>query len=299
MSEFERAVFRVYENTIDGVNFDGIHTNITTKLIKIAEILFRFLALFSFFIMIFLHIRFVGDHKLNCIPDLLAEQNEIMASSGLGYGSNVSDSGGGQNVFFNFTDDYILHLNVYRPEDEIQNMKVVQVNGSDEYVLVRKKPDFEYAKSSAVLSLNSEIQKKFYVVNLTIPHEECFGKYPLIGGSIYGLVAYFDGVGTVLMNDLMYASKSEGVLKKYTGDRARWSSNDFHDDDKDDMYRSSMMSFLFTVNEFGWLKIGILFKTALAFFLLSTSTAMLIRILLSSGVIILYPILLVLEVCYY
>ena len=213
------------------------------------------------------------------------------------------------NVFFNFTDDYILHINVYNLEDELTNIKLVKLNSSTDtgdnedkqFQLQRKKPDFTYAPTSAVLSLKSELQKnKFEVVNITLPHQECFGEFPWIGGSIYGLVAYFDGVGTVLMNNLIYTSKRSGVLMKYSGSRAWWDEDDLHLDDDltshDKEATGDMMAPLIAMNDMMWHKIGILFYACLAFFLLSTSTAMLIRILLSSGVIILYPILMLLEV---
>jgi hypothetical protein len=113
------------------------------------------------------------------------------------------------------------------------------------------------------------------------------------------MVAYFDGVGTVLMNNLMYTSKKSGVLMKYTGDRARWSFDEVNAEEKQELEQEQggmVLSLMFAVNETLWHKVGILFTSCLAFFLLSTSTAMLIRILLSSGVIILYPILMLLEV---
>lgn len=319
MSEFERAVFRVYENTIDGLNFDGTHTNFSTKLIRFMEVFFRFAAVFSFLALIFLHGRFVGDNKLNCLPALLAAQKNntsallpVLDLSPKVNNTNVTNTEAieERQVFFNFTDDYILHLNVYISQDELDNMNLVKLNSSsdtttnkDQYRLQRKKPDFSYASTSAVLSLKSELQKKFEIVNITLPHQECFGEYPLFGGSIYGLVAYFDGVGTVLMNDLMYASRKSGVLLKYTGSRASWTADDLHVDDnktphKQDM-RERIMTTLIATNDIMWYKMGILFNSCLAFFLLSTSTAMLIRILLSSGVIILYPILLALEVTFH
>lgn len=284
MTEFEKAVFRVYENSIDGLNFDGIYTNLTTKFILFTELLFRCLAFVSFLILLFMHWKFVGDHKLNCLPSLIAVQ---------GYNTTTADG----RLFFNFTDDYILNMNVYLPVDEIGNMKLVEMNSSSEPVpmLLRKEPDFEYARSGAVLSLKSEVKKKFDIVNITIPHKECFGEYPYIGGSLYGLLAYFDGVGTVLTNNLMYTSKCSGVLMKYTGERAVWSSAEVYSEDHDWLEGGVVAQFS-RANYFMWRKFKILFNSCLAFFLLSTTTAMLIRILLSSGVIILYPLLLILEV---
>jgi hypothetical protein len=315
MSEFERAVFRVYENTIDGLNFDGIHTNFTTKFVRFMEVLFMTISILSFLVLIFLHGRFVGEDKWNCLPSLLATQQDNFQFINSGLGDNTTNltyttSGQGygheqgqEGVFFNFSDDYILHLNVYHPDDEIDNLRIVKLNttttSEPEFQLQRREPDFEYARTGAVLSLKLEIQKKFEIVNVTIPHKECFGEYPLLGGSIYGLVAYFDGVGTVLMNNLMYTSRSSGVLMKYTGSRARWTSEDIHNihlDDQNQHKEGGGAAMLFSLNDIMWRKIGILFKSCLAFFLLSTSTAMLIRILLSSGVILLYPILLVMEV---
>lgn len=299
MSEFERAVFRVYENTIDGFNFDGVQTNISTKIFKLMEVLFRMMAIFSFFGLIFLHVRFVGDHKLNCLPNVLADQQEMFwqADTGFENSSITSDTSGTRRVFFNFSDDYILHLDVYRPQDEIQNMEAVKVNGTNDYQLKKKKPDFEYATTGAVLSLTSELQKKFIIVNITLPLRECFGEFPVVGGgSAYGLVVFFDGVDTVLMNDLMFASRKPGVLVKYTGDRSRWSAVDLDDSEKRDHDNNSVMSMLLAANSLGWAKMGILMKSALAFLLLSASTAILIRILLSSGVILLYPFLYLLEV---
>ena len=300
MTEFERAVFRVYENTLEGLNFDGIHTNFMTKLVNFMEVFFRCIAIFSLIVLIFLHVRFVGDHKLNCLPTLLEEHQESMPLMTSFVGNNsgnttVNSTLAEKKVFFNFTDDYIMHINVYLPENEMDNVKVVKVNGTGEIELVRKKPDFTYARSNAVLSLNSNIQKKFEIVNLTFPHKQCFGEYPLFGGSIYGLVAYFDGVGTVLMNDLMYTSQSSGVLMKYTGHRLGWMSSDLQRKEEK-LLSGGMLEIPFNIINFFMYKVGILFSSFFAFFLLSTCTAMLIRILLSSGVIVLYPMLFMLEV---
>ena len=74
--EFERAIYRVYERSLDGLHEDDqaeVQSLFNSKSCKTIESFFILTGLFLLMVLIYLHITFIG--KSGCLPSLLFEKN--------------------------------------------------------------------------------------------------------------------------------------------------------------------------------------------------------------------------------
>jgi hypothetical protein len=160
--------------------------------------------------------------------------------------------------------------------------------------------DYEFSTDLAILSLSSEIRAKhnFTLVNITIPESmivpskksdtsDQLGGYSqdMKEGDViqcYGtnmLSRFFiplGGVDKMIANNLVNTLKAPGMLTTYEDSYYIWHESDYI------LYRHA--------GEWISFKIFILIKTIFTFFCLSQTSALLVRVLISSGAIAVYVI---------
>ena len=115
-------------------------------------------------------------------------------------------------------------------------------------------------------------QHGFKTVNITLD-STCFGS--MFMRSIIPL----GGIDVVMSNYLMYtygAGNKGGLMKSATNDYYSWRAND-------------LLSY-YDFPSWFYSKLGIILLSLFAFFVLSCTTALLVRILISSGVVLIFPI---------
>lgn len=139
--------------------------------------------------------------------------------------------------------------------------------------------DYEFAFNVGELILPHKIRKLhgFKIVNLTLSTSQCFGN------TFTSSLAPLGGFDTIIINDLMHTFNKAGHMITASGDYYTWSDEDVK-----------------SYSSFGeWLsfKILIVLLSVFIFFLLSSATALLVRVLISSGVVILLPIFALFQMC--
>ena len=153
--------------------------------------------------------------------------------------------------------------------------------------LLKNQYDYLFAFDPYVLLLPDSVKKShhFSIVNVTISGSQCFG------GIFTQNVLSLAGMDSILMNNLMYTFRKPGyLLVSSTEDLYRWSEEDI------DPYYLSRFKTTESAQRYSmfgvWVrrKINILFVSLFSFFLLSSVTALLVRMLISSGVVLLFPI---------
>jgi hypothetical protein len=139
--------------------------------------------------------------------------------------------------------------------------------------------DYEFAFNIAVLALPEEVRYNhhFHSFNLTLSGEECFGSPFTMALLPLG------GVDTVVKNYLQNTFHKEGAMIAATGDYYTWSREDAN------------LANLSFAQKFSF-KCFVLVMSCLSFFFVSTVTALLVRILISSGVVLLFPIFWMIQV---
>lgn len=139
--------------------------------------------------------------------------------------------------------------------------------------------DYEFAFNVGELILPNKIRKlhNFQIVNLTLSTSQCFGN------AFTSSLAPLGGFDTIILNNLMHTFKKAGHLITSGGDYYSWSNEDVNS------YSS--------IGEWLLFKILILLLSVFIFFLLSSATALLVRVLISSGVVILLPIFALFQLC--
>eukprot|EP00602_Paraphysomonas_sp_CaronLab_P005156 CAMPEP_0185035770 /NCGR_PEP_ID=MMETSP1103-20130426/27735_1 /TAXON_ID=36769 /ORGANISM="Paraphysomonas bandaiensis, Strain Caron Lab Isolate" /LENGTH=540 /DNA_ID=CAMNT_0027573017 /DNA_START=206 /DNA_END=1826 /DNA_ORIENTATION=- len=213
-----------------------------------------------------MHSAYVGES--GCLPALL-DDYAAMHSSGP----------------FNFTNDQILQIYI---APELSDKKTRQLlvsesstgNSSSWNSTVpsnstfngSRVPDFEFATSWAVLALSKDVREKhrFEVVNITMP-VSCFGN------PLQRFILPLGGVGTVVANNIMHSIPTGGIMKAV-------SSREYYS------WKASEISRKKTLGDWAAGKLMIVVASLFAFFILSTTTAVLVRVLISSGVVLLFPV---------
>jgi hypothetical protein len=322
--EFERAIYRVYERCMDGLREEqDANGNANTRSCKFLEVLAVGFGTFLLFVLIYLHVSFVGS------PGCLRE--EILKSIG-----QVNSDGSLLRT------DQVLYINIdprYRPEKgldaddkgEPESASIIptlswksnyfgkrnswtsvvpenpHMRGTSHPITRTLAPgprdfettandtdyqgtgagnitsyvepsyDYKFTFSSGLLMLSYEDLKHhdFTTLNVTLEGSRCYGN------SFSQSVIPIGGIDTVVVNTLMYTFRQSGHVFTAAGDYFRWSAKDIVP------YR--------TIPEWLQFKVLILFYSIMAFFLLTTITALMVRILISSGVVLIFPIFWVLQ----
>jgi hypothetical protein len=131
----------------------------------------------------------------------------------------------------------------------------------------------------AVTILDDDLIQKhqFRVINITLDGYNCFG--PPLAEALLPI----GGLDRAVLNNVIYSIKKSGFMYTHDGDLYHWSMQDVYP------YQNAL----------DWIsyKLGILIYSLLAFVLISTTTALLVRVLISSGVVIIFPIFWCMQLC--
>ena len=132
--------------------------------------------------------------------------------------------------------------------------------------------DFEFAYDIGILELSGYLRQihRFQLINVTMEGPLCMGNRLLQGLIPLG------GIETVVLNSIFATLQRGGMMIDSHGDFNLWRERDVHP----------------YSNPSEWLgfKVDVLAKSLFLFFLLTTVTALLVRMLISSGVVLLFPI---------
>ena len=284
--EYERALYRVYERCLEGLR-DNSPSDIGTRTCKMCEYISLSCAVTFFGCLLFLHLGYVGNS--GCLYSLLQERAT---------GYNISD--------FNLRDDQILQIKLDKKSslqtdesgsDSLRNSNNINSEGILENFISHannktadssaklflnsingSEYDYEFSMNYLLLSLSPELRRShnFEVINITYAGTRCFGS------KFSQLFLPLGGIDTVILNNLMYTFRKPGYLKT--------KSDDFYSWDKRDIVPYENIG--------GWIsfKLSILVTSLFAFFLLSATTALLVRVLISSGVVLLFPFFWIIQV---
>lgn len=135
-----------------------------------------------------------------------------------------------------------------------------------------QKHDFEYSADIGVLSLSDKIRAKhnFTLVEVSMEGEQCFGN-----GFLQSLIP-FGSIDNLVLNNVMYTLHKKGILVSSRNDYYEWHEDVLHP--------------YFNAGTWLGFKVTVAIKTLFSYFLLSSSTALLVRVLISSGVALIFPI---------
>lgn len=150
--------------------------------------------------------------------------------------------------------------------------------------------DFDYliVFDEALFLMDNDVilAHSFRIINVTLPAHQCFG-----GSMTESLVKALNLFDLVVVNSAMFTTKAPGYMASRTGAIYHWTKQHLQQP-----YPLSLSS----SSSFGaWLgsKIAIVINSLLSFFLLSTTTTLLVRVLITSGVILVFPTLWILRCC--
>ncbi|CAM9189322.1 unnamed protein product [Choristocarpus tenellus] len=142
--------------------------------------------------------------------------------------------------------------------------------------------DYTFAFEPMVLLLPHSIREEhsFQWVNFTVDPKDCM---PRSGGVVDFLLGWVVGYDVAMANMFMFSLRSKGMLKNILSEEEWW------------WYEDSI-----PVQGRSWVlllgnKMVVLFRAVVAFVLMSTVTALTVRTLLSSGIVIVFPIILLME----
>jgi len=325
--EFERAIYRVYERCLDGLREDqDEHGNASMKSCKFLELISFCFGVFLLFTLVFLHTEFVGS--AGCLPSLLSvataplnntydadypylhadqilyinidkrfqpeqaldEENE--RSQGINVESasvlrglskltkmvlpNTHSSRHLTSVPPPHSEYISLRgthlLNTTTPTNITVPSNTTGTSGDKSVTYLEPSYDYKFTYNSGLLLLPyQELKEHQYVtVNVSLLGESCYG------GSVSQSLIPLGGIDTVVVNALMNTVKQPGHVFTSAGDYFRWTDSDLQP------YSNPLEWFQF--------KLLIVCYSLFAFFFLTTITALLVRILISSGVVLIFPI---------
>jgi hypothetical protein len=269
--EFEKAVFRIYEHTVEKFA-DPESPNRPSKYCKLGLFILCATTLFYILELFFIHSTFVGT--AGCLPSLLMD-------AGVPYNGKE----------FKLNTDDIISLNL---ENDVRASRINGIDISDgdgtirigrnlatatvseNTTLAYNASDFEFSRTLAVLALPASIRRAhgFRSFNITLPTDSCFGSNTM------QQFLPWDGVDIIMLNELTYSLKTDGTM---------WSLYGYTDVEKDSTQSLSPDEWLI-------FRVEVLISSLFSFFFMSTSTALMIRVLVSSGVVLVFPMLWALQV---
>lgn len=273
--EFETAIFRIYDRFM-GIDDVEVYDRNRTSWNLTALSIISFLIAMSFFgIFVFLHHSYVG--QAGCLPGLLESQGLYQNDSDLAL----------------LRDDQILNImldsskgNKMTPSllGHSDNLSLIGLNKSISHPHSDSKDDstfrvdYAFATDPSLLYLSSDNLNKhgFQQINVTMTPSQCFGS------STMQKIIPIGGVDVIVVNYVKHTIKKGGLMKSRIGDHYYWSSAEFAG-------KESWLEHYLSRN---W----ILIVSLVIYFCLSTTTALFIRVLLSSGIICFFPILQLLPV---
>merc|ERR1740138_743909 len=132
--------------------------------------------------------------------------------------------------------------------------------------------EYEFSANPLVVSLSQEFRDAHNVkaYNITVPYR-CFGS-----GVTLAIVEWLIGCDTIIINQLMYALQSDGQLKN-TQTQENW------------LWTAKQIAGATSLQEWLASKFWTLFYSLFSFSVISMVTALVVRILISSGVAVMFP----------
>lgn len=291
--EYERALFRVHDRTLESLKmnepcFPGRCGNSVTprSVCAAIEVLLLSFAALCLLLLGVAHNSFVGEHAPPCVfeelrylqkrenlawdlanpnpanltkPKIpLLDKNSILALHITAHGDSTSE-----------------YLHKIEASDG-NNMKGNESSWSGEFV-----PHYRFAPNPALLGLSSRFVKAHdvSVVNLTVARS-CFTQGDSNRAAVVGLLGY----DTIVINQLLTLDLPTGGLfeNSRTGEEWYWRSTfaEHFGRQKKSMPFGEAIAY----------KVGIVGQTAMSFFFTATITALIVRMLISSGVVIMFPL---------
>jgi len=159
-----------------------------------------------------------------------------------------------------------------------ETTEIINDADSNDTALSSFNPDYVYAQNTALLYLDPAFLSRHRVRRVNVSLDEmCMTKGPGLGFVVDAAVGDFN---TLLVNQLMFTFRSDGMLRK-TRTNETWS------------WRAESLPPpggrpFFSLDNWS-LKLSALLQSLSAFFFLSGTTAIVVRMLMTSGVALMYP----------
>jgi len=254
--EYEKALYRVYERSLDGLRRDqptrivGRYSIRPRHTCSCITHTFYLGAMALFVLVVSLHLQFVGQGQ--CFHDVLKPLE--LGKDNSTYTASLLD----KNAF--------VSISIERSQRPLLDMD------DDDTNTTTFRSEYEFSVDPLVVALSKDFRESHEVQmhNITIPHT-CFGS-----GTTLWLVEQVIGYDTILINQLMYALRSDGQLKNMkTKENWIWTKVQLRDPEN--------------LIELFSRKFSVFVYSLFAFCLISTVTALVVRILISSGVAVMFP----------
>jgi hypothetical protein len=145
-------------------------------------------------------------------------------------------------------------------------------SGSSSSLSHNASADFEFSVTPSLLALPAAMRREhhFNAVNVTMQGSACFGS-----DSVQGMLPS-DGVDVIVLNSIAYTFMADGVMRSNY-----WFYYDIEESELAPQYTSL---------EFLGSRVYLLIVIGFSFMFISATTALMIRVLISSGVVIVFPI---------
>jgi hypothetical protein len=347
--EFERAIYRVYERSVEGLIHDDdperANDPVQNKTCRLFEVVLLMLGFTTLFMLHILHGNFVG--QTGCLKPALMFYNDTTNRTELYkfrkdeiLGINIADELIEKAIgpvhknddYTHDNDDFSLVPDYFRKRHQKSSLRSTSSYPSFHHEIsqfpqlkllsnpfARKSPinleswasffgnkkftdqsissvsannrtasnttnsdsssnsldyDFDYIvtfhQSIALMEMSMIQSHHFHIINVTLYGAQCFG-----GNSLQTLVA-IAGIDTAILNNVISTIQLPGYMISKRGSVYHWTHEHYQ--------RPNTFSTWFV-----W-KLSMFIESLWSFFLLSTTTALLVRVLISSGVIIIFPI---------
>ena len=252
--EFERTLFRVYERTVSTLSAPPVPEDrgrlTPRRFCRGIEVAAGSAALILLVLLIILHSSFQGTG--GCLPAVLNRTAGLQP----GGGAVAKD----------------VLLNLFVSTDAVPR---TQANGShypgDPAIVAT----YRFTKSAPVFYLDASMREahNFTSLDVMLPADQCIGN-----AALRWLVQTTVGYDTIVINMLVHGLPgSDGIVRNMdTKELWNWEKRE----------TAAPAGFGEALGK----KIGVLLQSVLAFFLISTVTAMLVRVLITSGVVLIFPV---------
>lgn len=299
--EFEKAIFRVYERCVESFREDG--SDAGTKSCRIFEYVTLSGAFLSLITLIILHISYVGNS--GCLGDALAGYDGFKEGQPFDL---PTDTLIGINLSPNFApyvidddDDLFPKADERRrtlfdvprwlldADEGETNEESDKEKGSSSDTDAEKREeaarmvvrtvrmvsnqtyDYLFTQNNVLAFMDTDLRAKhdFRVLNVTLS-DTCFGS------GLAPLLLPVGGVDVAVNNMLMKTVAKPGIVRTRTNELYSWSEGELITDRP--------------IDDWVIFKLNVLLASLLSFACLSTITALLVRILISSGVVLIFPL---------
>ncbi len=304
--DFEQALFRVYDRSMDGLLQDRalVHGVPQTKPRHLCTLCMHavwLVALTWLTAIIGLHANFANDPGcLQTTLQTMMEESHHAARRGL---QAAADNGtvvpvlpDPKNASTWLADDEVLQIRIQPSEivfapggGRAPHHRKTAAAAAAEKVTAEEaggnatvpvfEPDYVFAKDTPLLYLDSDFYTKHNVKRLNVTLDDmCVAKGPGLAFVLDAVVGNYD---TIMLNSLMFAFRSDGVMRNVKTNQT-WS------------WRATALPPVggrpwFSVD--GLLtRLGALLQSLTAFFFLSGVTAIVVRMLMTSGVALMFPL---------